>query len=89
MRVGDVPVWVYMYCVYAYYPWRLGEGPKDAGALTSPRIGVIFGCKLPCRCWELNQGPLKEQQMSWTAEPSAQPLDFFFLIWNRVLWSLD
>ena len=27
----------------------------------------------PCGCWELNSGPLKEQLVCLTAEPSLQP----------------
>lgn len=27
------------------------------------------GCELPQGCWELNSGPLQEQQVSLTAEP--------------------
>ena len=29
--------------------------------------------KLPCGCWELNQGPLEGQSVLLTAEPSLQP----------------
>jgi hypothetical protein len=34
----------------------------------------------PCRCWELNPGPLEEQPMLLTVEPSLQllPPPFFF-----------
>jgi len=31
------------------------------------------GCKPPCGCWELNSGPLEEQSVLLTAEPSLQP----------------
>jgi hypothetical protein len=30
-------------------------------------------CKLPCGRWELNSGPLEEQLMLLTAEPSLKP----------------
>jgi hypothetical protein len=36
-------------------------------------LGVIDSCKLPYGHWELNLGPLEEQSMSITAEPSLQP----------------
>ena len=31
------------------------------------------GWEPPCGCWELNSGPLKEQTVLLTAEPSLQP----------------
>lgn len=27
----------------------------------SPGTGVVDGCELPCGCWELKLGPLREQ----------------------------
>ena len=32
----------------------------------------------PCGCWELNLGPLEEQSLPLTGEPSFQPLDVNF-----------
>jgi hypothetical protein len=29
----------------------------------SPGTGVIDSCELPCGCWGLNPGPLREQQV--------------------------
>jgi hypothetical protein len=34
---------------------------------------ITDGCKPPCGCWELNSGPLEEQSVLLTAEPSHQP----------------
>jgi hypothetical protein len=34
---------------------------------------ITDGCEPPCGCWELNSGPLKEQSVLLTAEPSLQP----------------
>jgi hypothetical protein len=34
---------------------------------------IIDGCEPPCGCWELNSGPLEEQSVLLTAEPSLQP----------------
>ena len=33
------------------------------------------GCEPPCGCWELNSGPLEEQSVLLTTEPSLQPLE--------------
>jgi hypothetical protein len=42
---------------------------------------ITDGCEPPCRCWELNLGPLEEQSVLLIAEKSLQPpTDFFELI---------
>ena len=42
-----------------------------------PETGVTDSCELPCGYWELNLGPLKEQPVPLTTEPSLQlPTDF-------------
>ena len=40
---------------------------------------TIDGCEPPCGCWELNSGPLEEQSMLLTSEPSLQPLQTVFI----------
>jgi hypothetical protein len=37
------------------------------------------GCEPPRGCWDLNSGPLEEQSVLLTAEPSLQPDFFHFL----------
>jgi hypothetical protein len=37
------------------------------------QIFVTDGCGPPCSCWDLNSGPLGEQSVLLTAEPSHQP----------------
>ena len=39
---------------------------------------ITDGCEPPCGCWELNSGPLEEQAMILTSEPSLQPLYIYF-----------
>ena len=39
----------------------------------SPGTGVTGSCELSCRCWELNSGPLEDQSVLLTVEPSLQP----------------
>jgi hypothetical protein len=39
---------------------------------------IIDGCEPPCGCWELNSGPLEEQSVLLTAEPSLQSLNTYF-----------
>jgi hypothetical protein len=39
---------------------------------------VIDSCELPCRCWELNPGPLEEESVLLTSKPSFQPAIWAF-----------
>jgi hypothetical protein len=34
---------------------------------------ITDGCEPPCGCWDLNSGPVEEQSVLLTAEPSLQP----------------
>jgi hypothetical protein len=43
------------------------------------QIFVTDGCEPPCGCWDLNSGPLEEQSVLLTAEPSNQPPHSVFL----------
>lgn len=60
-----------MYCMYMYmgvlYICTPGKGIGSHG------ITVTEGYEPPCRCWELNLGPLEKQSTALTAEPSLQP----------------
>jgi hypothetical protein len=49
---------------------------------------ITDGCEPPCGCWELNSGPLEEQSVLLTTEPSLQPPSLAFLI-MRFLWFLN
>ena len=40
---------------------------------------ITDGCEPPCVCWELNSGPLEEQPVLLSSEPSLQPLESVFL----------
>jgi hypothetical protein len=37
------------------------------------QISLQNDCELPCGCWKLNSGPLEEQSVLLTTEPSLQP----------------
>jgi hypothetical protein len=47
---------------------------------------ITDGCKPPCGCWELNLGPLEEQSVLLTAEPSLQP-PYQFFFWDAMNWT--
>jgi hypothetical protein len=34
---------------------------------------ITDSCETPCGCWELNSGPLEDQSVVLTSEPSLQP----------------
>ena len=48
-----------------------------AGQKTAPDL-ITNGCEPPCGCWELNSGPLEEQSVLLTSEPSPQHLAYTF-----------
>jgi hypothetical protein len=39
---------------------------------------ITDGCEPLCGCWELNSGPLEEQTMLLTTEPSLQLKETYF-----------
>jgi hypothetical protein len=41
---------------------------------------ITDGCEPPCGCWELNSGPLEEQTVFSTTEPSLQPPKLYLFI---------
>jgi hypothetical protein len=41
---------------------------------------ITDGCEPPFGCWELNSGPLGEQSLLLTAEPSPEPLIRIFIV---------
>jgi hypothetical protein len=43
---------------------------------------ITDDCEPPCGCWELNSGPLEEQSVLLTTEPSLQPQCVLFLTAN-------
>lgn len=53
-----------MHHVCSLFPKRPEESVMSLGA------GVTYGCELPCRCWKLNPGLLKEQQVLLTTRLS-------------------
>ena len=55
-------------CVPCVDIWCLQRPEED---VRSPEVRV---CKATCKCGELNSGPLEEQEVLLTAEPSPQPL---------------
>ena len=41
---------------------------------------ILDGFEPPCGCWDLNSGPLEEQSVLLTTEPSLQPLPVFMIV---------
>jgi hypothetical protein len=42
------------------------------------QVFVTDGCEPPCGCWDLNSGPLEEQSVLLTTEPTQQPCNVHF-----------
>lgn len=40
---------------------------------------ITYSCELSCECWEMNMGPLEEEPMISTREPSLCPPLLTFL----------
>ena len=60
-----VCVWCMVYAVYSHVYACRGQ---------RRRLSISDGCEPPGGCWELNSGPLEEQPVLLTTEPSLQPL---------------
>ncbi|KAL1775207.1 Lactase-phlorizin hydrolase, partial [Sigmodon hispidus] len=63
-----------------YYSLKLVPGLQNSSPIVFSIYTnlCIYSCELPCGCWESNPGPLEEQTVPLTAEPSLQPPPFFF-----------
>lgn len=64
---------IYVYESFAYMMFTqehacCPQRPEDG--VESPGIGVTCGCEPLCRSWELNPGPMKEQQCSYHCKTS-------------------
>ena len=55
-----------------YYAYNILSACMPAGQKRASDP-ITDGCEPPCGCWELNSGPLEEQAMLLTSEPSLQP----------------
>lgn len=51
----------------------LGTPGRSEEGIRFPTGRVTEGCELPGELWELNSGPLQEQQVLIAAEPSVCP----------------
>lgn len=73
---------VYMYVCYIH---ATPVGAKEDISLLG--TGVPVGCEPPCRCWEVNPGPLEEHPVLLTSKPSLQPLALIIIFLNNlILW---
>ena len=58
--------------LFIYYAYNILLVCMPAGQKRAPDP-ITDGCEPPCGFWELNSGPLEEQSVLLTAEPSLQP----------------
>jgi hypothetical protein len=57
-------IYLFYICEYTVDVFRHQERAMDP---------ITDGCKPPYGCWELNSGPLEQQPVLLTSEPSLQP----------------
>ena len=57
----------FVYSTYGILPACMPAGQKMAPGL------ITGGCEPPCGLWELDSGPLEEQPVFLTSEPSHHP----------------
>jgi hypothetical protein len=62
-----------IYFMHMSTPPLLSSDTPEEGIRT-----ITDGCEPPCGCWELNSGPLEEQLVLLTAEPSLYPHNWVF-----------
>ena len=70
-RHQSIPKFFSLRLIYYIYSVSLACVPKSQKRASDP---ITDGCEPPCGCWELNLGPLEEQSVFLTTEPSLQSL---------------
>jgi hypothetical protein len=73
------PTPIFVFCFYLFYACEYTVTVfRHQKRASDP---ITDGCEPPCGCWELNSGPLEEQSVFLTAEPSSlQPLSSGFML---------
>jgi hypothetical protein len=66
--------------MYVYVPCLFLITQRPEEGIRAPRLRATDGYALPCGYWELNPGPLQEQQMLLNAEPFLQPQGLVLII---------
>jgi hypothetical protein len=64
---------IYLFILKSFYVYSVLPEYMPAGQKRGPDP-ITDGCEPPYGCWELNSGPLEEQSVLLTFEPSLQPL---------------
>ena len=67
MGVKIFQICSFVYCVFSVMPACMPAGQKRAPDF------ITDGCESPSVGWKLNSGPMEEQPVHLTAEPSLQP----------------
>jgi hypothetical protein len=69
---------IYLFHLYEYFVAVFRHQKRASDPITD-------GCEPPCGCWELNSGPLEEQSVFLTTEPSLQAFKVF-LRQGDIVW---
>lgn len=67
-------------CILTMYVYICVQYPRRAKDDSDfPGTRVTDRCKLPCRCWNSNLGPLEELSGSLTSEPLFQSQIYLYV----------
>jgi len=72
---------ILFYCIWVYCSCLQTHQKRASDLITD-------GCEPPCGCWDLNSGPLEEQSVLLTTEPSLQPQIYIFISHFNLEWGL-
>ena len=64
--------------LFIYYIYNILPPCKPECQKRVPDL-ITDGCEPPCRCWELNSGPLEEQAVLLTSEAISPAPVYYFL----------
>ena len=70
-------IFKYLFILFIYYVYNILSACMPEGQKRAPDL-ITDGCEPPRGCWQLNSGPLEEQAMLLTSEPSSPALYLFF-----------
>jgi hypothetical protein len=60
-------IYLFILCIWVHCSCLFRHQKRASDPITD-------GCEPPCHCWELDSGPLEEQSVLLTTEPSLLPL---------------
>jgi hypothetical protein len=75
-------------CLFVYYVYTILPAYTPTDQKRTPDL-IIEGYEQPRDRWELNSGPLEEQPVLSTAEPSLQPICNIFYLTEIIIFRVQ